>query len=147
MNEQLYEGIAKLTLDIIKNVKNINFGGCARFALYLSDKLDKIGVEHEIIVFDYYKIADKRKQINNNILNGKKYSLSCNHVMIKIGKYFIDGEIIKLGIPSLYKGDRWGRYSKQDLKLIIKHGIWNKKYSTRQDTKVKNLIKKHIKIG
>jgi hypothetical protein len=80
----------------------INSGGCGFFAYYASVYLTRIGIPHKIVactgIWDSGEgWEDRVTEFRNNIVNNKNRpeewdALSCSHVMIQIGKWYLDSE-------------------------------------------------------
>jgi len=80
----------------------INSGGCGFFAYYASVYLTRIGIPHKIVactgIWDSREAwEDRVKAFNDTIVNNRNRpevwdALSCSHVMIQIGKWYLDSE-------------------------------------------------------
>ena len=131
-----------------QEVPYLNRGGCGRFCVMLSDTLDKLGIQHEILIADA-EARDKRDTLNNLVSNDYKgyypsSHLAFSHVFIRIGDNFLDGH---------FTGEEFEEFwctkipyhsvspiTKNQLKYCIKHGYWNTVYDTNLDNHVRKLI-------
>jgi hypothetical protein len=78
----------------------INSGGCGLFAYYASVYLTRIGIPHKIVACysmwnDCKDWEERIKGFHDHIVNNKNrpetwYALSCSHVMIQIGNWYLD---------------------------------------------------------
>lgn len=117
----------------------INSGGCGFFAYYASIRLTRMGIPHSIVAcgsgwnFDE-NWNENLKRFNDEVVNNPNrdpgyYGLSCSHVMIKIGTWYLDSEGIhypnKRGqIKDLFKEQ--GVYDLTTLKWSIRSlNGWN----------------------
>jgi hypothetical protein len=117
----------------------INAGGCGFFAYYASLRLTKMKIPHSIVAcgigWNFDENWDKNLKlfndevVNNTDRNPNYYGLSCSHVMIKIGTWYMDSEGIhypnKSGrIKDLFKEQ--GEYDLATLKWSIRStNCWN----------------------
>ncbi len=80
----------------------INSGGCGFFAYYASVYLTRIGIPHKIVAcggfWDSCEYWEERiKKFNDHVVNNKNRpeawdALSCSHVMIQIGNWYLDSD-------------------------------------------------------
>lgn len=143
MNEDLYNKIAKLTLDINKNVKFINSGGCGRFALYLIEELEKLNIPCTAILFDE-NVSSKLFFVNFNAFIRNYEDLAFCHVMVKVDDYYIDGEVILNKVPERWRKYKQTKCTKKQLIKIVKKGNWNNEYNTEQNSLVQKLIQNNL---
>lgn len=121
----------------------INSGGCGFFAYYTSIRLTRMGIPHSIVAcgipgFDFDKNWDESLQeFNRDVVNNPDrdpdyYGLSCSHIMIKIGTWYLDSE----GVYYSYSGgaikdifNEQGEYDLVTLKWSIRSvNGWNSKF-------------------
>ena len=135
--------------DIRENVFDINNGGCSSFALILSERLTLLNISYRIILIDDHKVCRLKDDD------------ACNHVLIKVGRYYVDGYNV-----SLTKRD-WGRkmyvWEKRDkrfekkklryfwgyatldrLRAMVENGPWCDDYIKSQNETIKIIVNKHI---
>ena len=144
-----------LVSEIRQEILDINNGGCSTFALILAEQLTVLNIEHKIILID------------NNKVYRLKHTDSCHHVLIKIGRYYIDGynvsltkrdwgrkislferEIDKI-LPKFKFGNRklryfWGYSTLDRLRIMVEKGWWCDDYKKSQNEYIENIVKKHI---
>lgn len=76
---------------INNDIKRINNGGCGIFAKLLSDKLDKLGISHEIYGFlSDWSISDGGDIEEFIRTKNLDLEISVSHMGLKIGENFID---------------------------------------------------------
>ena len=125
------EKINKLQEEICKSVKNLNFGGCCRFAYYFSEKLKKLNIPHSI----YF--VDNCIKLPSTLVKFK----TPQHVYVYIKDIgFIDG--YKTVKQNNYKNKTKINYKVE--KALYK-GVWNNTYNPNQDKELIYLINKIIK--
>lgn len=137
--------------EILKNVNNdllyINLGGCGAFAFLLSQKFSNIGIQHKIVL-----LSDKNS-INLykvNLLKNKKISsrIKPEHVMVKVGRYYIDSEGVFT--KRTLKNTKW-RYceellvDRENIEPMIKDlRGWNPTFYVFNGKEYLEVFKKHI---
>ena len=137
---------AKETCRLCKAIPtSINSGGCGFFAYYVSIRLTRMGIPHSIVAcgrggdFDE-NWEESLKQFNDEVVNNPDrdpgyYGLSCSHVMIKIGTWYLDSEGIhypneKGRIKDIFKVQ--GEYVLATLKWSIRSlNGWNDTFDRR----------------
>lgn len=134
--------------------KRINAGGCGVFALYLSEELEKRNVKHEIVwigeTWNNSKrvIRDVLKSNSNltlQVFNDNGVYLS--HVMIKVGKRYVDAEGVFTGFNNTYWAAR-NRYvlakiKKKELSMLVESPDgWNPDFNRGLMPKIKKQVKK-----
>lgn len=125
---KLRKYINELHCRISSEISWINQGGCVHFAYYFSKKLRQLGIKHSIVLIDYCYIDEK--QFN-------KYG--ANHVTVYIPKIgLVDGEHVRKERDYPYK--EFSEHSKLSFKVRHKD-VWNDWYDTRQNNKVRKIIK------
>lgn len=128
-----YSQIEKMQIKILKNIRNLNDGGCCRFAYYFSERLKELGIEHSIyFCSDYYY----------HLFSTLKDFETPQHVFVHIkGIGFIDGyATYQSGI--CYSKKVKIQYS---VKKALKAGNWNTLYDVSQDKTLKKIIYETIK--
>lgn len=150
---------------MINNIKNLNCGGCGVFALHMSNRLDELGIEHNILASNKYMSEDCwDDQVNDYKNNSSKY-LSASHVIIEVYGLLIDGydmlcpdddgyiRTIDLSYenPFTDKGSHYGEitgiFHKELLDRSLSEnveGAWNTMYDRSQDKIVKEIINHFI---
>lgn len=133
----------------------INWGGCGVFANLLATELDKLGVKYKIIwIGDDSKHKKDIKRIFKDkgndvcLLDFNNEFIWVSHIMIKIGRKFIDAS----GIYENFKTTEWNHreviceITKKELELISlsNHG-WNCSFNRTQIPKVERELKKIFK--
>ena len=132
--------------------KHINRGGCGAFALYLSKELDKRNIKHDILwIGDDYHNAEKvirnTFQSNSNVTleDFSDNGIFLSHVMVRIGKKFIDSE----GVYKGFDNTRWSHRrvlskvsNKELFKLVDNPKGWNDTFNRKLMPKIKKDIKK-----
>lgn len=150
--------IRPLIDSISDKIDSINCGGCGVFALLLYLGLRDKYSDIEIACYDdYEEIEEKRNNIQYIIKNGKplneSMSFSCSHVVVRIGNWFVDGQLIMT--PKRWKKEvrlddgNEGRLTIDELVILLKKGVsrghWNNEYNRKQNKKVKKIIEHHLK--
>ena len=149
--DKLFSVLSKLSV-INQKYSNINRGGCGVFALYLSKELDKRNIKHDILwIGDDYHNAEKvirnTFQSNSNVTleDFSDNGIFLSHVMVKIGKKFIDSE----GVYKGFDNTRWSHRrvlskmsNKELFKLVDSSHGWNDTFQRKLIPKIKKDIKK-----
>lgn len=144
---------SKIDLDKIKELHrklatlyNLNNGGCVHFAYFFSKRLRQLKIKHNIVVFDSSeRISLKRKKLQEWISTKESTKLCCNHVVVKIGDFYIDGYYSFIFGERHWFNYNFGSITFKELELIRKHGSWNSMYKKRQNLFLHNIIKHTIK--
>lgn len=107
---------------INKTVSNINYGGCGHFSLCLHDYLNEKGIENEIIFLSYKRDVPK-------------------HVIIKVGKLYIDNNFFYTWLPMYLfsKGDIKS-HSRYMLTYLLKRKQWNPKFKLSDTPIIKYIL-------
>lgn len=128
-------------------VKYLNQGGCGVFAEGLFDVLTALGYKPTICIITPNKVG-MTKRVNNDDTGWA----SCTHMIIKVGKYYIDSTGVYNSITSMtaYHG-----YGYQELFVGISIDItrewnnnpyqWNDSFNRRQIVTVKKILEKSKK--
>ncbi len=142
--------------EIQSTIIRINSGGCGIFALLFYMGLESKYKDIEICCYDDWEdINYKKDNINDVIKNGydrwSSYYFSCSHVVVRVGKWYIDGETImdkrqwKKEVKS--DGGNEGTFTKEELIISLKLGRenyqWNSNYRRGQNSKLKKIIEHH----
>ncbi len=78
----------------------INNGGCGAFAYYFLMALEKHNIKANVVYLDGTNRYNDVQEIQSNLAKAKKgFNVSAWHVMIKVGKYYVDGRYINVNIP------------------------------------------------
>lgn len=149
-----------LVSEIQKNIINsdidyVNDGGCGYFAYYVANELEKHGIQYKIKVIDEIrmngrpirqKVESINKFITDNIPPQKKL-ISFTHCWIEIPDkmmpFKFDGEITNREVEWEYEhnADFSGYFSKKELKVALKFGLWNPMYKKSQNRKLRAAIR------
>jgi hypothetical protein len=135
-----------------KKFPSINFGGCGVFANLLANELDKLGVKYKIVWIGSHRRHKKiiKQTFNHygglvtlNEFNEQEVFLA--HVMIKIGKTYIDAS----GVYNSFKETQWSYrcvicdITKEQLEFITLTSIgWNTSFNRNQIPRVEKEVKK-----
>jgi len=127
-DRQLIILISKLKV-ISDSVDNINNGGCGFFALYLSDYLDKVNIQYDIVYVRDQDNEDNQYYIPNHVI-----------IELKNPKIFIDSRgIFNKSYVYLY-GTNLSFHSKMELKELLTCKGWNNEFHRSDTTKIKSLL-------
>ncbi len=141
---EIIDKIYDINKELSKRVSYINNGGCGKYALFLSEQLINKNIKHDIVVFSSKtNIKTIKKYIKNK--KHEYYDISFHHVMIKIDKFYIDGETIYKERPYEYKTYYKGKLKHGELKFSVENGDWNSDYNNKQNKRVQAIIKKYLK--
>lgn len=126
---------------------NVNSGGCCFLAAVIAKHLDKLGLNYDLVIYDYYEkdqasieheviALHKNKDISKSV-TGRH---SCSHYCLNlIGAGIInddDDNYHQYFIPDVsYKNIYW----------IYKRGSWNDCYEVRHNKTIKNIVKEFFK--
>lgn len=136
----------------------INWGGCGVFALYLSDELNNRNIKHEIIWIgdsgNSVRTAKNRiqKVFKNNSNASLQHFRDCNvslsHVMIRIGRKYIDATGVAIG----FENTDWSyrsiltKMSNDELRSLVNEPKgWNDSFNRSLIPKVKEQIETIMK--
>lgn len=153
--EELVDLILKLNKEIIKEIPEINNGGCGVFALLMSKQLEKLGYKPTIsILTGSWEIdVPTKKEVLNSVKNklpincGRKSDTSFAHCCIEVGGLIFDGEMLGLSFKDAWR--RYpitGSYTIEELELSLKVGSWNSSYSRRKkNPTLRRIIRNAVK--
>jgi hypothetical protein len=138
--------LTELLCDIKLRHPLINSGGCGVFALSLGDRLNELGynVEYRVMISkrNSYELELANVAISNNSINGI-YQTNWEHIMIKVGKHYIDVSGIYDEVTKFMVTDK---ISEEFLRewLSIKQ-MWNRLFDRKQmkgiNMRLNNLLK------
>lgn len=127
---------------------DVNLGGCCFLAAVIAKHLDRLGLDYELVIYDYYK--RDQASIEHEVLSRHKNKTlfksvtgrhSCNHYCLNLkGAGIINGDEDdydhKFFIPEVsHKSIRW----------IYKKSSWNDCYEVRHNKTIKNIVKEFFK--
>jgi len=131
---------------------SINWGGCGVFANLLANELDKLGVKYKIIWIGHE--ARHKKDIKDifkhyggqvSLIDFNNRDIYLAHVMIKVGRKFIDAS----GVHKNLNDTQWGWYrlrheiTKEQLEFIsLTSEGWNTSFNRNQIPRVEKEVKK-----
>lgn len=132
------ELLNEMQITIKNSIEYLNYGGCAKFAYYLSVELTKLGIFHKISLCDRFP-----KYIDEGFNN--KYEVE--HVLVYIPKIgYIDGYKTRnlKQLKQRYNYVSSKKYNLDKLKEYAFEGDWNSFYETSQNSSLKRIIKLYI---
>lgn len=133
--------------DFLHEAYNVNLGGCCFLAAVIARHLDRLGIEYNLVIYDYYrkdKTSIEHEVIschkNSTFYNSVTGKYSCNHYCIQLkGAGIINGDeecAYQYVIPNVsYKNIRW----------IHRNSCWNSVYKVRHNKTIKNIVKEFFK--
>jgi hypothetical protein len=148
------------SLSIISDkYKSINAGGCGVFALYLSEELEKRNVKHEIVWIG--ETCNNSKRVIRDVLNSNsnfnlqifnENGVYLSHVMIKVGKRYVDAEGVFTGFNNTYWAARnrfvLAKITKKELSMLVESPEgWNPSFNRGLMPKIKKQVKKIIETA
>lgn len=148
--EALLSTISEIQNEIYVNERlftNINRGGCGFFAALLKEKLEKLNIKSEFIYLDNYgDLPNTSRKMIENIYDTDRNS-SCSHVLLKVGKYYIDGKVTYKGMKDVRC--KWDMSYKLKFNMeandYLTHALFNKPWQWNREfcnkTDYKNLKK------
>jgi hypothetical protein len=135
-----------------KKFPSINRGGCGVFANLLANELDKLGIKYKIIWIG--RDSKDKRRINKifkhyggqvNLMDFNNSDIYLAHVMIKVGRKFIDAS----GVYKSIDDTQWDWYglrceiTKEQLELIsLSSEGWNISFNRNQIPRVGKEVKK-----
>lgn len=136
------EALIKLDMQLQKideRYSRINAGGCAYFAVALQKKLRKAGFLPRLYLFSNDKLAElvNHSEKHVSMADANKAGYNIAHVLVRVGKYFIDSTGVRTDISTT----RWswyeGGFIKKDKEKVIKSWLkekdrWNDSFDRRQ---------------
>jgi len=139
--------------DMLDEVHDLNYGGCGYFSLMFYNAIKDIYPEAKIVAFDSYETLEYYKDNINNVINnghnGYLHDMAPSHLLVKIGKYYIDGYEYFTDTSDVphQPGKRWtyiGEYSDHELEVALMYGNWNSDYDKSQNKEVLRIIDKYL---
>lgn len=126
----------------------VNFGGCCFLAYLIAQHLDKLGLEYDLVIYDWYlkdRVSIEHEVISRHRNKGSLHSVTgphaCDHYCLQLrGAGVINGdddeESHRYTISDVtYKNIRW----------IYKSSEWNSRYEVRHNKTIKNIVKEFFK--
>lgn len=139
LSSKLRKKLDEQLKEINDRFSHINAGGCAYFAVALQKKLRESGLKPRIYILSNGKLASYVNQSRTNVTaaqaNRAGYSIA--HVLIRLGKYYVDST----GVISDIKKTKWlfykGGYVKLEKEEAIKGWLkekdrWNPMFDKKQ---------------
>lgn len=151
MTKVLKTDLLKITLaniqkDIRENIWSINQGGCGYFATYLAAALKKYDFKFKVAYLTIYS-TDNALNVHSNIKrlnNGGKGDISTAHVLINIGKSYVDGTDTYNSVEDLRNEFTHKLFHVNvDVELFkkaIEKSNWNTMYNTDNNEEVEKII-------
>lgn len=129
--------IQNINKAIKKTVLNVNSGGCAHFAYYLSKKLSQLNTEHTVVL------------LNNRYESPiEDFSETVAHVMIHVKELgYIDGEGIYSKLPVRYTFVKHFNAILGELDYYRNKDGWNWLYSIEQNLSIEKIISDYLSNG
>lgn len=124
--------------EIHSEIKYLNYGGCAKFAYFLSRNLTKLNVPYEITLCD-----DNEEAIEEGFMGDYEVM----HVLVYLpGIGHVDGYSTRTKSELLekYEEIRTDFYYLSDLEYYAFNGDWNTTYNTNQNELLESIINKYI---
>ena len=154
IKEQTIKQIKELIKELKNNkVRNLTCGGCGHFAHIMYRALVKKHPSVKIVWFDNYlsnKERNRRIDLvmeNDDFGYSKGKDLSCNHIMIELYGYHIDGEGVYLKNNHRWKYTSYrGKFTFTGLEIALRFGYWNPSYRITQNSVVKKVVKKVVEV-
>lgn len=132
------ELLNEMQITIKNSIEYLNYGGCAKFAYYLSEELTRLGIFHKISLCDRFPEC---------LYKGFNNEYEVEHVLVYIPKIgYIDGyETRNLKqLKQRYNYVNSKKYNLNKLKEYAFEGDWNSFYKTSQNSLLKRIIKLYI---
>ncbi len=134
--------------DISNKVNRVNCGGCGLYAKMLGDILKANNIKFDyVMLFRQSVTYDKQLKAyidNNDVEEVNNYHWS--HIMVKIGKRFIDAEGV-FDSP-MFNGSRLEckKINGDFLETMLEQKyMWNPTFNRKTETpKIKRILKKHL---
>lgn len=134
----------KVIKKIDKKIDNVNRGGCGIYALELGKQLKRHGIKFEyVMLFTHLGKEDKpyvKDLMRNNMVRDFNFDTNWTHIVIKVGKKYIDGEEIResltdVGLPM----------NEEFLNNLVDHkGYWNDTFDRKQRPKIEKILEKNL---
>lgn len=149
--KELLLKIFQLQSEVQEKIRYLNYGGCGTFAKMFYEELVKFYPKEKvkIIFFDRYEPIRHKKEVIKEIKNENymwdTHHLAPSHCMVEIDKtLLVDGYVSQYKTKDRWKGFYRGYLTIEDLEICLEHGSWNDSYDTRQNPKLKKIIKKYF---
>ena len=142
--------ILKYTLKKIQEqtslIPNLNRGGCCHFAKLLAKELEQRNIKFKVSLMDWSSTIPRK--VNMAVRNRENYLFGNSHVAIKIGKYYIDGEVTSPNPKDLYEGSVLNTtLTYKDVKFYANNHYWNSSFDKRKyHPIISKIIKEQFKI-
>lgn len=136
----------KVIKDVTKKVKHVNRGGCGVFALELGNVLKQNKIKFKyVMLFRHIASEDKdyfKTLMENNMVSDFNSEASWTHIVVKVGKKYIDGE------EMLDKPKHKGIPMNEDFlnNLIKQKSYWNPMFDRKQKPTIKKILEKHLVV-
>lgn len=136
----------KVIKDVTKKVKHVNRGGCGVFALELGKVLKENKIKFKyVMLFRHIDNEDKdyfKTLMENNMVSDFNSEASWTHIVVKVGKKYIDGE------EMLDKPKHKGIPMNEDFlnNLIKQKSYWNSMFDRKQKPTIKKILEKHLVV-
>jgi phosphomannomutase len=136
----------KVINEVNKKVKHVNRGGCGIFALELGNVLKQNKIKFKyIMLFRHIEKTEKdyfKTLMENNMVRDFNSEASWTHIVVKVGRKFIDGEEIT------NKPKREGLEMNEEflLTLINQKNYWNSMFDRKQKQTIKKILEKHLVV-
>ena len=127
--------ILKYTLKKIQEqtslIPNLNRGGCCHFAKLLAKELEQRNIKFKVSLMDW--IPNIPRKVNMAIRKREYYLFGNSHVAIKIGKYYIDGEVTSSNPKDLCEGSVLNTsLTYKDVKFYANNYSWNPRFNKKK---------------
>ena len=125
---------------------SINRGGCCYVAYLIARNFDRLHIPYKLVIFDHYDkdlMAVKQELYKQRSHRSSYKSVtganSCTHYCLQVGEELINAanysRLFKYVIPDInYKHILW----------IYHHGLWNRRYCTRNNLAIKRIINNYF---
>jgi len=135
--------------DIEKRVNRVNSGGCGLYAKMLGDILSKNKIKFEYVILFRQKVTrdkDLKNYIENNDVKMVNNWYHWSHVMVKIGKNYVDA--VGVFNSPMFNGSilETKKVSDKFLNdLLEQKHFWNPTFNRKTEkTKIQRILKKHL---
>jgi len=142
--KELLSKYKKVIKKVNKKIEYINHGGCGVFALELGKQLKKHGIDFNYVML-FRSIDDDDKTyvqdlIKNNMVRDFNFETEWTHIVIKVGKKYIDGEEVKKTL------DKVGLTMTEEFleNLVGQEMYWNDMFDRNQIPKIQKILEKSL---
>ena len=127
--------ILKYTLKKIQEqtslIPYLNRGGCCHFAKLLAKELEQRKIKFKVSLMDWSSSIPRK--VNMAVRNREDYLFGNSHVAIKIGKYYIDGDMTTSNSKDLHGGGVLNTtLTYKDIKFYANNHYWNESFNKRK---------------